>query len=176
MVADMDTEQMSRIVERIDQRLKALGISVSEAERRAKKRDVIRNLKRAAREGRGVTLKTVAAIAPALQTTPQWLMSGEGKADADELLELVSFEDRPALSVPSTVEFFAWAIADLLNSNLKEDEPAVTVEQATILSRAVVRIMRMPPSTFGDAAGSPLTLAEERRKLVAMAVRLFNIR
>jgi len=162
------------IMGRIEQRLVLLGISVSEAERRAGKRDAIRNIKRAAKSGRGVTLKTLAAIAPALKTTPQWLMSGEGKAEVDELLEMVPFDSRTTLSVPDTIEAFTWAILALLRTKdvaPEGEHHEVTEAEARILARAVVRVLRMPETLDGKPFGP-----DERRKLIETAVHLFRYR
>lgn len=65
------------IVARIEQRLVALGLSATEASKRAGlNRDAIRNIRRAAQDGRGVRAKTIAALAKVLETTPGFLMSG----------------------------------------------------------------------------------------------------
>ena len=58
---------LQEIVNRIDQRLESLGISALEAERRAGRRDAIRNMRRAVARGKGgVTMRTIDALAPAL--------------------------------------------------------------------------------------------------------------
>lgn len=75
------------VVERVDQRLKTLGVSASAASAKAGlSRDAIRNLQRAARDGsrQGVSTKTLTALAEALQTTPQWLLEGVGEEDIGE--------------------------------------------------------------------------------------------
>jgi len=58
---------LQEIVNRIDQRLESLGINALEAERRAGRRDAIRNMRRAIARGKGgVTMRTIDALAPAL--------------------------------------------------------------------------------------------------------------
>ena len=53
---------LQEIVNRIDQRLESLGISALEAERRAGRRDAIRNMRRAVARGKGgVTMRTIDA-------------------------------------------------------------------------------------------------------------------
>ena len=53
---------LQEIVNRIDQRLESLGISALEAERRAGRRDAIRNMRRAIARGKGgVTMRTIGA-------------------------------------------------------------------------------------------------------------------
>jgi SOS-response transcriptional repressor LexA len=71
----MDLED---VLTRIENRLTALGLSAHAASLAARKPDAIRNLKRAVKSGdrRGVTTETLSALAPVLQTTAAWLLSG----------------------------------------------------------------------------------------------------
>jgi phage repressor protein C with HTH and peptisase S24 domain len=75
----MDLED---VLNRIEDRLTALGLSAHAASLAARKPDAIRNLKRAVKSGdrRGVTTETLSALAPVLQTTAAWLLSGAGEA------------------------------------------------------------------------------------------------
>lgn len=58
------------VLRRIERRLKELDISADAASRKAGKRDAIRNMKRAVKDGRrGVNTDTIAALAPVLQTS-----------------------------------------------------------------------------------------------------------
>ena len=68
------------ILRRIEHRLEVLGLSASAASLAAGKPDAIRNIRRAVASGtrKGVSTVTIAALAPALKTSPQWLLSGEG--------------------------------------------------------------------------------------------------
>jgi hypothetical protein len=76
---------LQEIINRIDQRLESLGISALEAERRAGRRDAIRNMRRAVARGKGgVTMRTIDALAPALSATSEWLLTGQDKIEADE--------------------------------------------------------------------------------------------
>lgn len=76
---------LSDVLNRIHQRLAALGKSGHSASKEAGlSSDAIRNLERAVREGRrsGVSTKTIAALAPVLQTSVAWLLEGEGTEEA----------------------------------------------------------------------------------------------
>jgi SOS-response transcriptional repressor LexA len=75
----MDLED---VLMRIEARLTALGLSAHAASLAARKPDAIRNLKRAVKSGdrRGVTTETLTALAPVLQTTAAWLLSGAGES------------------------------------------------------------------------------------------------
>lgn len=72
------------ILDRIEQRLKAVKLTASAASKLAGKPDAIRNIRRYVRDGdaQGVTLNTLAAIAVPLQTTATWLMCGEDEVNA----------------------------------------------------------------------------------------------
>jgi phage repressor protein C with HTH and peptisase S24 domain len=75
--------ELQRIIKRIDHRLKAVGMTANKASKEAGKPDAIRNLKRAAADGnrQGATTTTIAALAPVLKTTVQWLLEGQGPED-----------------------------------------------------------------------------------------------
>lgn len=74
------------ILERIDERLEALGLAESRAAKMAGLSDsAIRDIRRAVKNGRqdiGVSTRTLAKLAPVLDTTMEWLMTGglEGRA------------------------------------------------------------------------------------------------
>ena len=74
------------VVERVHQRLEAIGKSARAASLEAGlSEDAIRNMERAAKSGsrKGVSTKTVAALAPVLETSVAWLLEGAG----DEIVE-----------------------------------------------------------------------------------------
>jgi hypothetical protein len=75
---------LADILVRIEERLAAIGLSAAAAGRRAGKPDAIRNLRRAAKSAtrEGVSTATLAALAPVLQTTSRWLLTGEGEVEA----------------------------------------------------------------------------------------------
>lgn len=72
---------LKEVVSRIEQRLAALKISASAASSRAGlSRDAIRNMQRAAAEDsrQGASTNTLLALAPVLETSAAWLLTGEG--------------------------------------------------------------------------------------------------
>jgi hypothetical protein len=84
----MDLED---VLIRIENRLAALGLSAHAASLAARKPDAIRNLKRAVKSGdrRGITTETLTALAPVLQTTAAWLLSGTGDASPNTHVRVV---------------------------------------------------------------------------------------
>lgn len=78
--------ELPAILDRIEARLKAVGVSADAASSAAKKPDAIRNMRRAVKSGRrGVNSETIAALAPVLLTTPSWLLEGAGEESAGDL-------------------------------------------------------------------------------------------
>lgn len=77
---------MRDVLQRIEERLSALDLTPRAASLKAGlSGDAIRNLQRAVAEGgrKGVTTRTINQLAPALQTTPGWLLTGEGDGTTD---------------------------------------------------------------------------------------------
>jgi hypothetical protein len=148
---------LQEIVNRIDHRLESLGISALEAERRAGRRDAIRNMRRAVARGKGgVTMRTIDALAPALSTTSEWLLTGhQDKIEADEITEIIL---RSPLDDDRVIEAFALAFQSLVGKLITEVE-------ASILARSVVRIIRLPEAAMTQA---------ERRDMIRASVRLFR--
>jgi transcriptional regulator with XRE-family HTH domain len=147
------------IVNRIDQRLESLGISALEAERRAGRRDAIRNMRRAVARGKGgVTMRTIDALAPALSTTSEWLLTGQEKSEADETTEIILLDKRSTLDDDRVIEAFGLAFQSLVGKLITEVE-------AHILARSVVRIIRLPEAAMTQA---------ERRDMIRASVRLFR--
>lgn len=67
------------LLDRIEQRLKAVGIDATTAEKRAGVKEAIRNLRRRVRDGHpdaGLTTGTLLKLAPVLETTAAWLIDG----------------------------------------------------------------------------------------------------
>ena len=150
---------LQEIVNRIDQRLESLGISALEAERRAGRRDAIRNMRRAVARGKGgVTMRTIDALAPALSATPEWLLTGQDKIEADETTEIILLDKRSPLDDDRVIEAFALAFQSLVGKLITEVE-------ASILARSVVRIIRLPEAAMTQA---------ERRDMIRASVRLFR--
>src|ERR1700761_5703366 len=76
---------ITEVLQRIEQRLFALGLSASAASVRAGlNRDAIRNIKRTPGERLSLRPRTLAALAKGLQTTPERLLTG--KEDTGELI------------------------------------------------------------------------------------------
>lgn len=76
------------VLERVEKRLKDLGLSATKASKLAGlSEDAIRNLRRArqASDRRGVTTRTISAIARVLRTSPTWLLEGTGEEEAAAL-------------------------------------------------------------------------------------------
>jgi SOS-response transcriptional repressor LexA len=72
------------VLNRIEQRLKDLGLSATAASKKAGlSEDAIRNMRRAVEkdERQGVSTSTIAALAPVLQTTAAWLVEGAGAGE-----------------------------------------------------------------------------------------------
>lgn len=76
--------ELSKILERVEKRLGAVGLSASAASKAAGKTDAIQNMRRAVKEGGrvGVSTATLNALAPVLQTTAVWLFAGAGAEDS----------------------------------------------------------------------------------------------
>ena len=150
---------LQEIINRIDQQLESLGISALEAERRAGRRDAIRNMRRAVARGKGgVTMRTIDALAPALSTTSEWLLTGQEKIEADETAEIILLDKRSPLDDDRVIEAFALAFQSLVGKLITEVE-------ASILARSVVRIIRLPEAAMTQA---------ERRDMIWASVRLFR--
>ena len=71
---------LEEVLARIEERLAALDMNPTEASRLAGKPDSIRNFRRAVASGKpgGMNTTTLAALAPVLRTTPEWLTNGGG--------------------------------------------------------------------------------------------------
>jgi transcriptional regulator with XRE-family HTH domain len=150
---------LQEIINRIDQRLESLGISALEAERRAGRRDAIRNMRRAVARGKGgVTMRTIDALAPALSATSEWLLTGQDKIEADETTEIIPLNKRSPLDDDRVIDAFALAFQSLVGKLITEVE-------ASILARSVVRIIRLPEVAMTQA---------ERRDMIRASVRLFR--
>jgi hypothetical protein len=151
--------ELAEILARIESRLSVVRLSASKASQEAGKPDAIRNMQRAVREGRQgtVTIETIAGLAPVLRTTSEWLLTGQGKQEVDEILELVPVDKLNPLSDSEVTTSMAWAFQALENG--------MTEPEAQILARAVVRVIRMPAAVGAD-----------KRGLIETAVRLFSAR
>lgn len=97
------------VLRRIEERLKALNLNAHKASKLAKVPDAIRNMQRAVREGRrGVNFKTVAALAPVLETTSAALMAPSEAIEPghdDDQLELLKQERARVLEHLAHIEY-----------------------------------------------------------------------
>lgn len=76
--------ELDEILARIEAQLVKVKLSADAASKLAGKPDAIRNIKRAVkkRDPKGVNVTTLTALAPVLQTTPAYLITGEGTAES----------------------------------------------------------------------------------------------
>ncbi|QDM32070.1 phage repressor protein [Tardiphaga sp. vice352] len=88
-VTGMPDKSLNELLERVEIRLKTLGLSAQAASEKAGlTKDAIRNLKRAAAgksDRKGVSTRTAKQLARALETTPGWLLSGDGAETFEDL-------------------------------------------------------------------------------------------
>lgn len=72
---------LDQVLVRIESRLRAVGLSATAASKRAGlSEDAIRNIRRSVESGsrKGISTQTLSALAPVLQTTEGWLLTGDG--------------------------------------------------------------------------------------------------
>jgi transcriptional regulator with XRE-family HTH domain len=88
--------RLADILQRIEGRLVALGLSAAAASKMAGKPEAIRNIRRAVKIGhrQGVSSVTIAALAPVLQTTEGWLLTGQGGSGEEIAAEAANSSDR----------------------------------------------------------------------------------
>lgn len=83
------------ILERIDARLDAVGLSESKAAKLAGLSDsAIRDMRRALKSGRrsaGISTRTINALAPILQTSPSWLLEAAGDEEGEGTVPLIGY-------------------------------------------------------------------------------------
>lgn len=129
------TMELADLVKRIERRLLALGTNAHAASSGAKKRDAIRNFQRAVAKGKpySPTVKTVLALASALETTPEWLLFEIGEESpesakkspiAEQARRARSRQNNPRMPVKSHAE-----VATLLDR--------LTPEQLTMVAASI---------------------------------------
>jgi SOS-response transcriptional repressor LexA len=98
------------VLERVEKRLEAVGLTAQGASVRAGlSKDAIRNMQRAARseKRRGVSTRTIQALAPVLETNAGWLLDGTGdEHEIDPMVSsapLISWISAGALVTPDAV-------------------------------------------------------------------------
>jgi hypothetical protein len=97
--------ELHDILDRIERRLRAVGLSESAASKQAGKPDAVRNLRRALEkdERQGVSTATLNALAPVLRTTPVWLFAGAGPEELDDDAPNEVLVAEPAQAIGSAV-------------------------------------------------------------------------
>ena len=86
-LAKADAERLSELIARVDQRRQRLGLSERACALKAGlSPSQIRTMRRQLQEGKqhGASIRTVAHLAEALDTTPEWLISGGGREERVE--------------------------------------------------------------------------------------------
>jgi hypothetical protein len=150
--------QLAEVLERIEARLKVLNMTENAASLAAGKPDAIRNLRRGVQSGarKGISTATLAALAPVLKTTAEWLMTGRNAPDVEETAV------EAAVSLPYADAILALTLAF---EALRLGSDA----ECRVLARAVLAASR----TRLSPRGGPFS-DEERRQLVSEAIRLFR--
>jgi len=141
--------QLADILQRVESRLKALGLSAHAASTAAGKPYAIRNIRRAVQLGnrQGVSTATIAALAPVLQASVGWLMTGE-----DE--EPPAAEPPEPASTAAPLDFAAIAIDEVLR--VLGAKPEAAKELVAIIQQVAAA---QPP-------GFPGMTAEETTRLI----------
>jgi hypothetical protein len=150
--------QPAAVLERIEARLKVLNMTENAASLAAGKPDAIRNLRRGVQSGarKGISTATLAALAPVLKSSVEWLLTGRNAPISEEAVV------DAAVSVPyaEAIQALTWAFETL---QLGSDA------ECRVLARAVLTASR----TLRSPRGGPFS-DEERRELVREAIRLFR--
>lgn len=150
--------QPAAVLERIETRLKVLNMTENAASMAAGKPDAIRNLRRGVRSGarRGISSATLAALAPVLKTSVEWLLTGRNMP----VIEETAVDAAVNMPYADAIQALTWAFETL---RLGSDA------ECRVLARAVLTASR----TRRSPRGGPLS-DEDRRELVREAVRLFR--
>ena len=114
------TAMIEEVLLRIEERLKTVNLSAFAASKAAGlSGDAIRNIRRAAEQGngRGVTMRTLSALAAPLQTSASWLLTGELKNNSAKVEKLIAHSELIKVKYVPVVGFVqagAWlSIPDL---------------------------------------------------------------
>lgn len=93
---------ISDVLDRVHRRLRLLNLSAQAASKAAGlSSDAIRNMERAVKAGgrQGVSTRTVAALAPVLQTTAGWLLEGAGDETTTDSVPVVGYVGAGAAAI-----------------------------------------------------------------------------
>lgn len=115
------------VYERIEKRLKAVGLSESAAASKAKlSNSAIRNIRRAVaanKEDAGVSSRTIEALAPVLKTTAAWLVDGTGAEDVEPTANLdLSISPIGYVKVTGRVAANSWMSVDEMDFGYEDTE------------------------------------------------------
>lgn len=154
--------ELAAILQRIELRLKAVGLKATRASKLAGKPDAIRNIQRAVRAGRrsGVSSTTLQALAPVLKTTEGWLLTGKNGGEDGGIEGVVAAIPEGTVNVQEVATALTWAFQRL--------EGAVEAE-ARMVATAIARLIHTPL----DEKGAPLS-PEDKRRLIELAVEFFR--
>ena len=150
--------QLAEVLERIEARLKVLNMTENAASQAAGKPDAIRNLRRGLQSGarKGISTATLAALAPVLKTSADWLLTGRNAPEVEE----TAVEAAVSLPYADAILALTFAFEAL---RLGSDA------ECRVLARAVLAATR----TRRSPQGGPFS-DDERRQLVSEAIRLFR--
>jgi SOS-response transcriptional repressor LexA len=169
---------MLNVLERIEQRLAALGLTAAAASQAAGLgKDAIRNMQRAraADSRQGVSTHTLTALAPVLQTTAAWLIDGTGPNAPSMVRVIGRVGADPSGAVMLTTAHDSWDLAPLAPGGQPEDSALeVTGHSMPWLARdgslIYFRFQRTPPTP--DMLGFPVVVeTEDGRILVKRLLR-----
>jgi hypothetical protein len=110
--------ELRAVLDRIESRLNAEGLSADKASRLAGKPDAIRNLKRAIQDGgrQGISTGTLRALAPVLKVTPGWLLGEEQDVSSEDVAASLDKQPGPTIKIKGYVgagaEAHFYALAD----------------------------------------------------------------
>ena len=150
-------DDMLSYLDRVDIRLKKLGMSQTEAGMRAGKPDAIRNLRRGVKKGnrKYIATETNEALATALRTTPMWLLYNEGpeELDAATTQSVVGDETDDRLDINETLLVFSVAL---------EQFGAGSPDDCRRIVRSLLRLVHI----FQRQYESQPSLMEKRRRIL----------
>ena len=131
--------QLSEVLERIEARLKILNMTENAASQAAGKPDAIRNLRRGVKSGarKGISTATLAALAPILKTSAEWLLTGRNGPEAEETAE------EAAVSLPYADAILALTLAfEALRLGIRRGVPRFGPSRAGRESHAAISARR----------------------------------
>jgi SOS-response transcriptional repressor LexA len=153
------------VLSRIEERLRVVGLSAAAASRQAGlSEDAIRNLKRAVKEpdGRkGVSTRTITALAPVLQTSAAWLLTGEasdagasaGPTSGSTIEELPARGAFGLAKVDGSVQAGAFLALEVFDDDLGE---VVSAPRDPVFPFAKQRAYRVKGDSMNQARPKPM--------------------